>query len=67
MPVTILLEDLCNKLEIGYFRGSEEDVLRRVLGAARTSGADVIVEITGDCTFLDLDIIQKSILMHIKK
>ena len=55
------LEDLCNKLKIGCFRGSEEDVLQRVLCAARTSDADVIVEITGDCTFLDPDIIQESI------
>ena len=55
------LEDLCNKLKIGCFRGSVEDVLQRVLGAARTSGADVIVEITGDCTFLDPDIVEESI------
>ena len=55
------LEDLCNKLKIGCFRGSEQDVLQRVLGAARTSGADVIVEITGDCTFLDPDIVEESI------
>ena len=55
------LEGLCDKLGIGCFRGSEEDVLQRVLCAARISDADVIVEITGDCTFLDPDIIQESI------
>lgn len=53
--------ELCNKLGVGCFRGSEEDVLGRVLGAAQANKADVIVEITGDCPAIDPEIVQHCI------
>lgn len=42
------LVELAASLGIPAFRGSEEDVLSRVLGAARAHRADLIVELTGD-------------------
>jgi spore coat polysaccharide biosynthesis protein SpsF len=48
---------LAQRLNVGVFRGSEEDVLARVLGAARAYQADVIVETTGDCPLHDPAII----------
>lgn len=39
--------NLAQSLNIDYFRGSEDDVLARVLGAAQQFDADVIVETTG--------------------
>jgi spore coat polysaccharide biosynthesis protein SpsF len=39
------------------FRGSEEDVLARVVGAARVNHADVIAEVTGDCPLHDAAIV----------
>jgi spore coat polysaccharide biosynthesis protein SpsF len=49
---------------VGVFRGSEEDVLGRVLGAAQESRADVIVEITGDCPLLDPAVLDSCVDFH---
>jgi spore coat polysaccharide biosynthesis protein SpsF len=45
--------ELCDKLNCKYYRGSENDVLLRVLEAAREFEVDTIVEITGDMTLVD--------------
>lgn len=47
------VEVLCRRLGCACFRGSEDDVLARVLGAAQSENADLIVEITGDCPAID--------------
>lgn len=44
---------LCERDGTKYFRGSEDDVLSRVLESARSVGADIIVELTGDCPLVD--------------
>lgn len=51
------IEELCRKINLKCFRGSEEDVLGRVVGAAESAGADVIVEITGDCPLIDPEVV----------
>ena len=56
--------DAGHSLGIDVFRGSENDVMNRVLGAAETSKADVIVEITGDCPLIDHNIVEQCIRMH---
>jgi spore coat polysaccharide biosynthesis protein SpsF len=53
------VESLTQRLGIGCFRGSEHDVLDRVLRAAQATGTDVIVEITGDCPLIDFQVIDK--------
>ncbi len=45
--------ELCEKINCHYYRGSEENVLQRVLQAAQYYHADVIVETTGDCPCID--------------
>ncbi|MFA6279082.1 MAG: glycosyltransferase family protein [Candidatus Paceibacterota bacterium] len=49
------------KMGITHFRGSETDVLGRVLEAAQSLGADIIVEITGDCPFVDPALVDRGI------
>lgn len=50
---------------ISVFRGSEDDVMTRVIGAAESAGADIVVEITGDCPIIDPDIVEQTIRMFL--
>jgi spore coat polysaccharide biosynthesis protein SpsF len=49
------IEALTQSLKVGCFRGSENDVLDRVLQASRRYSADIIVEITGDCPLIEAE------------
>lgn len=53
-----------DKVGVSCYRGSEDDVMDRVIGAAESINADVIIEITGDCPIIDPDIIEQSIRMY---
>jgi spore coat polysaccharide biosynthesis protein SpsF len=48
--------DLAERFGVGCYRGSEDDVLGRVLGAVQSVDGDVIVELTGDCPLIDPDV-----------
>ncbi|MEO8021570.1 glycosyltransferase family protein [Polaromonas sp.] len=56
-----ILVDFAKKDGIRVFRGSEEDVMARVIGAAESAQADVVVEITGDCPIIDPDLVEQTI------
>lgn len=58
------IADLAAGLGVGCFRGSEEDVMARVLGAARKAGADLIVETTGDCPLIDPAVVDQVIATY---
>lgn len=48
------IEDLCTTLGITCYRGSENDVLSRFIGAAEKHNADKIIRVCADNVFLDL-------------
>jgi spore coat polysaccharide biosynthesis protein SpsF len=56
-----VIVELAKKLDVSFFRGSEDDVLGRVLGAAGDMRADLIVELTGDCPFADPELVDRGI------
>jgi len=53
--------ELCNRLAIACFRGSEEDVLGRYYQAATTYKADTVVRVTSDCPLIDPEVIDEVI------
>ncbi len=60
------IEKLAKKMNVSCFRGSEDDVLQRVLGAAHYVNADIIVELHGDCPFVDPQLISQMINFYLK-
>ena len=57
------LADFALQEGIECYRGSEDDVMLRVIGAAESVRAEVVVEITGDCPIIDPQIIEQTIGM----
>jgi spore coat polysaccharide biosynthesis protein SpsF len=56
-PADDQLATLVEREGISCFRGSEEDVLRRVVEAHRMMRTDLVVEVTGDCPLIDPEVI----------
>jgi spore coat polysaccharide biosynthesis protein SpsF len=52
---------LADRLEIGHYQGSEENVMQRVLEAGEKYEAEIICEVTGDCPIIDPELIQQLI------
>lgn len=57
--------NLCENLKIKYYRGSESDVLIRVLNAHVLTKSDIIVELTGDCPLIDVNLVDNMILKYL--
>jgi len=60
-PTDEPLQAFAESESIACYRGSEDDVMGRVIGAAEHGDADVVVEITGDCPIIDPDIVEQAI------
>lgn len=57
------LEAFSRRVGISCYRGSENDVMTRVIGAAESAGADIAVGITGDCPIIDPQLVEQTIRM----
>src|SRR5882672_9330844 len=57
LPADDAIVDLCRALRINFFRGSETDVLSRFKDCADAAGATIVLRLTGDCPFLDPQVI----------
>jgi spore coat polysaccharide biosynthesis protein SpsF len=51
---------------IACFRGSEDDVLARVIAAGESADAQILVEITGDCPVIDPDLVEQTIRTYLQ-
>jgi len=60
-PADDALERWANSEDLPFHRGSEEDVLLRVVEAQRKMESEIVVEVTGDCILLDPEIIDMGI------
>lgn len=47
--------------DLKFYRGPEQDVLRRFYEAARLAAATTVVRLTGDCPLVDREVITRSI------
>ena len=57
------LVEFAKQENINYYRGSEDDVMLRIIEAAESVNADIVVEITGDCPIIDPQIVEQTIRM----
>lgn len=64
-PQDDVLADFAAAQGISCFRGSEEDVMARVIGAAASADADIVVEITGDCPIIDPQVIEQTVRLFL--
>nr|WP_092074318.1 glycosyltransferase family protein [Dendrosporobacter quercicolus]NSL49222.1 glycosyltransferase family protein [Dendrosporobacter quercicolus DSM 1736]SDM88319.1 spore coat polysaccharide biosynthesis protein SpsF [Dendrosporobacter quercicolus] len=58
--------ELCQRLQIPFWRGAEEDVLARYYEAANYFRADVVVRVTADCPVIDPAIVRKAIACYME-
>lgn len=59
-----ILEQLAHRLGVGCYRGSVDDVLGRILGAAQAFGAEDVVGLTGDNPLVDPDLIDDVVAFY---
>ena len=65
-PLDDAIAEFGRLIKCKVYRGSEEDVLKRILSASESLNADIQVQLTGDCPLVDPAIIDELIEFIIK-
>ena len=65
-PEDEVIAELAERVGVKWFRGSSEDVLDRVIQAAKVYKADIIVEMTGDNPLLEPQLVDEAIDIYLK-
>lgn len=58
---------IAERFGVHAFRGSETDVLGRVVGAGASAGADVLVSVTGDCSCISPMVLDAGIALFLER
>jgi len=66
-PLDKQIIKICNKIKIKTYLGSQDNVLKRYLGAAKKFKAKFIVRITSDCPLIDPQLVDKVINLFFQK
>lgn len=61
-PEDDIVVETAVKAGVVYYRGSEEDVLKRTVEAAESTATDYIVQVTSDCPLIDAETIDLVVL-----
>ncbi|QNK87244.1 glycosyltransferase family protein [Sporosarcina sp. resist] len=59
--------ELCKKLGVSIYRGSEVDVLSRYYEASKQYNTDIVVRLTSDCPLIEPKVIDQVIQMYLKQ
>lgn len=63
-PENDLVEIFCKEHEITCFRGSEDDVLSRFIAILKDGDYDIVVRLTADNPFVDVDVLDMALGKH---
>lgn len=58
------IQKYCAEHNINVFRGSKNNVLKRIIDAAKAHKAETIIRITADCPFLDADVCSSLLYLY---
>lgn len=61
------IKEITKKNDVEIFYGSEKNVMKRYVDAAKKFKLDVIIRITGDCPLISKEVMDYMLLSHFKK